>query len=208
VNEELSNIIANVRCLYLKYGIKSVSMDDVARELGISKKTLYQYVSEKAELVKLVINSELEDKIDIFNKIQQRDLNAIDELVEVNRFLTDINNAYSPTVDYDLKKFYPEVYKQLKNVKREKMLQFISSNLEKGKNQGLYREDLNSEIIAKLHVSRVESIIDNDIFSIEELTSPAMFNEVFYYHLRGICNVNGIKYLEKVINELKTNNNE
>jgi TetR/AcrR family transcriptional regulator, cholesterol catabolism regulator len=178
-------------------------MDDVSHELGISKKTLYQYVSEKAELVKLVIDSELLEKIEVFNQIQSRKLNAIDELVEVNKFQKEINTAYSPTVVYDLKKFYPEIHKQLKNFKRDKMLEFITLNLENGKKQGLYREDLNSKIIAKLYVSRYESIIDNDIFSIEELTSPEMFNEVFLYHLHGICNNNGIKYLEKVINDLK-----
>jgi TetR/AcrR family transcriptional regulator, cholesterol catabolism regulator len=203
VNEELKNIIASVKCLYLKYGIKSVSMDDISHELGISKKTLYQYVSEKAELVKSVRDTELLEKIEVFNQIQCRNLNAIDELVEVNKFQKEINNAYSPTVVYDLKKFYPEIHKQLKNFKREKMLEFITLNLENGKKQGLYREELKSKIIAKLYVSRFESIIDNDIFSMEELTSPDLFNEVFLYHLHGICNNNGIKYLEKVINDLK-----
>src|ERR1035437_2884162 len=110
MNEELKNLLSKVRCLYMKYGIKSVTMDDVARELGISKKTLYQYVNDKNELVQKVVEMELDDKAEGFSKMNCSGLNAIEELFEVHKMIRQMLKDYNPSTEYDLRKYYPELF--------------------------------------------------------------------------------------------------
>jgi AcrR family transcriptional regulator len=194
---ELENILERISCLYRKYGIKSVTMDDVARELGISKKTLYLHFSDKDDLVLQVLNYEGRNRATEFKKIYERNLNAIEELLEVNRYMNHMMRDHSTVIDYDLKKYYPEHYTKTQEMRRAKMYESVINNMKKGKKEGLFRADLNEEIIAKLHVSRIMCMTENSYFSTTELSSPEVFSEVIIYHIRGIANENGIKILEE-----------
>ena len=194
---ELENILERVSCLYRKYGIKSVTMDDVARELGISKKTLYLHFSDKDDLVVQVLNYEANNRAVEFKKIYDQNLNAIEELLEVNKLMNHILREHSTVVDYDLKKYYPEHFAKNQELRRDKMYESVMNNMKKGKDEGLFRADLNEEIIAKLHVSRIICMTENPFFSAAELSSPQVFSEIIIYHIRGIANKNGIKILEE-----------
>ncbi len=193
---ELNEILSGTFDLYHKYAIKSVTMDDVARELGISKKTLYQHVANKTELVEKVIYSELEKAAQKHYQIQQMNLNAIEELFEVSKMMNEHLKKHNPALFYDLKKYYPKIYHQIRNKKREKAYESILRNLKKGISEGIYRKEINTEIIAKLYISRIEQSYDESIFSIEEITSVKVFNEILIYHLHGICNEKGLKILK------------
>lgn len=184
MNEELKNILKRVSQLFMRYGIKSVTMDDISHELGISKKTLYQHVKDKGELVSLIIDMEFEEKETCFTTIEWTYVNAIDELYEVHKIVNMILKEYSPSSVYDLKKYYPEVYMKMHFMRREKLMENILDNLKKGKAEGLYRPDINEMLIAKLQVQRIENTFDNELLTIEEMTSPALFHEIFKYHLR------------------------
>jgi AcrR family transcriptional regulator len=207
MNEELKNILTKVGCLYKKYGIKSVTMDDISRELGISKKTLYQYVQDKNELVGHVINLAIENQINAFDKIFNLGLNAIDEIFEVQKVLRQMIRDNNPSEEYDLKKYYPDQFQKILTIKRDQIFSHTLANLKKGKAEGLYRPELNEEIIAKIQWMRVQSTIENQIFTDDELISPQSFLEVFIYHIRGIASDKGIKVLEKKLKELESNNN-
>ena len=200
---ELENIIERVSCLYKKYGIKSVTMDDVARELGISKKTLYLHFRDKDDLVLKVLNFEEEKRSQAYKQIYDLRLNAIEELLEVNRFMNLMMRDYSAVVDYDLKKYYPEHYTKTQEMRRQKMFESLINNMIKGKKEGLFREDLNEEIIAKLYVSRIMTMAENSSFSLSELSSPKVFTELIIYHIRGIANDKGIKMLEENLEKEK-----
>ncbi len=172
-------------------------MDDVARELGISKKTLYLHFTDKDDLVLQVLNYEGRKRTDEFKKIFDRNLNAIEELLEVNRYMNLMMRDHSTVVDYDLKKYYPEHYSKTQEMRRAKMSESVLNNMKKGKKEGLFRTDLNEEIITKLHVSRIMCMTENPYFSTAELSSPEVFSEIIIYHIRGIANENGIKILEE-----------
>jgi len=206
MNEELKNILKRVSQLFMRYGIKSVTMDDISRELGISKKTLYQHVKDKGELVSLIIDMEFEDKNICLHNIEREYINAIDELYQVHKIVNMILKEYSPASVYDLKKYYPEVHLKMHHMRREKLMEHILDNLKKGKNEGLYRQDINEVLIAKLQVQRIENTFDNELLTIEEMTSPKLFHEIFSYHIRGIASENGLKELEKVMEKLETEN--
>lgn len=205
MNDELLNILQKVRCLYMKYGIKSVTMDDVSRELGISKKTLYQYVADKNELVQKVVELEIKDRESCFTNLTHPDLNAIEEVFEVNRMVLQMLKEFNPATEYDLRKYYPELFSLVHKVRREKIYSNVISNLKKGKAEGLYRSDFDEEIIAKLQLSRIESAFDEKVFTQDELMSPRIFKEIFIYHIRGIASDKGLKILDEKMKELNNN---
>lgn len=190
----------------MKYGIKSVTMDDIARELGISKKTLYQYVEDKNDLVAKVIELEMAEKTKLFSKTGHSGLNAVEDVFEVHRQVQQMIKEYNPATDYDLRKYYPELYAQIIKVRREHIYKNVLDNLKKGKAEGLYRTDFNDELIAKVQLSRIEATFDEKVFTHDELLSAQLFKEIFVYHMRGIANEKGLKVLEQKLKELDNNN--
>lgn len=197
MNEEIKSILIRVGLLYQKFGIKSVTMDDVSRELGISKKTLYQHFSDKEELVSRVTDFMINLNKNCLREIIDKKLNAIDELFEVVRHANQMLKDHNPSTEYDLKKYYPVEYQKVRMVKRDAMYESALNNLRKGMEQGIYRAELKPEMIAKLHVARVEGMMQNDVFSIEDHTNRDFFREIMVYHIRGIANERGIKILEE-----------
>ena len=175
MNDELVNILQRVRSLYRKYGIRSVTMDDVSRELGISKKTLYQYVRDKDELVRKTVELELTSQQDHFIESCRESLNAIEEIAEIARCINYMLKEYSAVTEYDLKKYYPDLYNKLRDVRRARILKFILDNLVKGKNEGLYRANLNVEILSKLSLSHIDSMFESEIITITEFLDPVFF---------------------------------
>lgn len=206
MNEELKNILLKVRGWYMKYGIKSMTMDDVASELGISKKTLYQYVTDKDDLVGKFIDNEIAIRQEEICKCFRIGYNAIEELFEISVFMNRLVRDQNPATEHDLKKYYPHHYEKIVKARREGVYNYILLNLKKGIKEGLYRKDLNVEIIGKLYLSRAESIHLNDLFTVEEYTSIKLFTELLTYHIRGIATEKGIIVLENKIKGLETNN--
>jgi len=206
MNEELRNILLKVRDLYTKYGIKSITMDDVASELSISKKTLYQYVTDKDDLVGKFIDFEIEIRQEEICKCFNFGFNAIEELFEISVFMNKLMREQNPATEHDLKKYYPHHYQKTVKTRRDRMYTYILLNLQKGKEEGLYRPDLDEEVIAKLYLSRSENIHFNELFTVEEFTSLKLFVELLAYHVRGIATENGIIVLESKLKELETGN--
>ncbi|MFC2151798.1 TetR/AcrR family transcriptional regulator [Bacteroidota bacterium] len=202
MNKELENILVKVGELYNNYGIKSVTMDDVARELGISKKTLYQYVENKNDLVSKVLDYMLDLKNCSFKEITEKDQNAIEALLEVGVYIIKSINDYNSSTLYDLKKYYPELSQKFHNIRKERMYNAIIKNIEKGKNEGLYRIDMNTEIIAKIQTSRFIHMSSGDFFDRDEMLKPQYVMELFIYHIRGIANSKGIEVLEKTLEKI------
>jgi AcrR family transcriptional regulator len=202
MNEELKSILSKVRDLYNKYGLKSVTMDDVARELGISKKTLYQYVSDKDDLIGKYVDNEIKIRQEEICRCFRTGFNAIEELFEISLFMTKMMREQNPATEHDLKKYYPHHYQKIITARRTGITNYITMNLKKGKKEGLYREEMNEEIIAKLYLSRAESIHLNDLYSVEEFTSNTIQSELLTYHVRGIATEKGIVVLEKKIESL------
>jgi AcrR family transcriptional regulator len=203
MNDELKNILFKVRELYMKYGIKSITMDDVARELGISKKTLYQYVNDKEDLVGKFIDNEITRRQEDICKCFRVGYNAIEELFEISMFMNKMMRRMNSTTEHDLKKYYPSHYEKTLKARREGIYNYILANLKKGVKEGLYRKDLNKEVIAKLYLWRSENAHLDELFTVEEFTSIKLFIELLTYHVRGIATEKGILVLEEKIKELE-----
>ncbi len=197
-------IIIKVSSLFQRFGIKSITMDDVAKHLGISKKTLYDFFIDKEDLVRQVLMHDYDLKLQAFLEIEQKNLNAIEELFEVYKMITETYKDYNPSVEYDVRKYYPSLFFQLREVKRTRMFELSMKNMKKGKREGFFRSELNESLIARLHVFRVENILESDIFTLEELTSFRVFHELFVYHLYGILSQQGREYMEENFKRFKT----
>jgi DNA-binding XRE family transcriptional regulator len=208
MNEELRTILERVRELYMKYGIKSITMDDVARELSISKKTLYQFVEDKDDLVGKFVDNEILIRKEEICKCFGIGFNAIEELFEISIFMNKLMHDQNPATGYDLRKYYPQHYQKTIKARREGIYSYIILNLKKGIKEGLYRKDMNNDVIARLYLWRSEDPNITELFTIEEFTSFKLFLELLTYHIRGIATEKGITVLEKKIKEIETAHNK
>jgi AcrR family transcriptional regulator len=195
-------IIEKVGELFKKYGIKSVSMDDIAQQLSISKKTLYQYFKDKADLVTKVVNSHNCDKDQKFLDIENSNMNAIDALIEVSKHVIEMLKSINPPILYDLRKYYPELTKELIVNRKEHVHNNIKNNLLKGISEGLYREEINPDVISTIYIKRMDDIMFEDEMQQLNIPQHELFTQLFIYHLRGIVSNKGLKYFEnKIKNE-------
>lgn len=197
MNEKLVPLLENVKSIFMRYGIKSVTMDDLCREMGISKKTLYQFVSDKPDLVKKAMTQEICSDQSSINSILEKNYGAIDELIEITRTMGEKLKNLHPSILYDMQKYYPESWEIMSKHRNGYIVQTIRGNIEKGQKEGVYRQDANPQIIALLFASKIELFADTSIYSHLGITPAEIYSESLTYHLRGIANKEGIKQLEE-----------
>jgi AcrR family transcriptional regulator len=206
MEEKKLHIIKNVSLMYQKFGIRNVTMDDVAAEFGISKKTLYQYFSDKADMVSHVVDYFLENR-DVHFRTKEAE-NAIDNLFAIREHLAHIFKVYNNNLELDLKKTYPLLYKKVREKKRQRILENSIDNLNQGINQGLYRKNIDPYFIAKLQVGRMLFTMNPDygIFEEYEVNSLAFFDSMLNYHMYAICTQKGLEYYKTQLNKVQHEN--
>ena len=175
-------------------------MDEVASEQGISKKTLYQYVRNKSDLVEQVIDHFIEQQRRNVNAIQQENLNAIDELLKIYQQTSLQLQEMSPHAGLDLKKYYPKAWDIFLNYKNNFIFEHVFQNMEKGIEEDLYRTDFDKKIISTYYVARFDIFLDKDLFSPQEYSYKTILKELFKYHIRGIASQKGLYYLNYMVN--------
>ena len=197
MDEKFLEILEKVGNVFMRYGIKSVTMDDMARELKISKKTLYKYVSDKNDLVCKVMSAHCEmDKIQFNEAIHSVD-NAIDEIFAITKYVGEQVKQMHPSIHYDLEKYYPEAWEIFEDHQNNFIYDSVLQNINKGLEQKLYRKNLNSSIIAKIYSKKIDMIFNNEIFPSNKFKFADVHIEMVRYHLRGIVNDKGLKYLSE-----------
>lgn len=193
-------IVEEATKVFWKYGVKSVTMDDVARHLAISKKTLYQYVADKGDLVLKVLNATSDRFHRHINGIQASGLNAIDEMLAIANYIAQETASFHPSIYYDLAKYYPAACRIMDRGKQVDVVRQITANMEKGIREGLYRDDINVPLLAKLYVVRFDQAMTEELGHLMGRYSLADMNwELFRYHIRGIASKKGMDYLEKKV---------
>lgn len=194
---QLNNIIGKSAELFLRYGLKNLTMDEIAKQLGMSKKTIYHYVSNKSDLVKKVMQSHL-DKEDVFIKeVQKTSKNALEENLRMMTFMCEDLQGFNTVIFFELQKYYPESY-ALFNEHREKVaLRRILNNLKAGIKEGLYRKDIDVEIVSRIFVSALDILIDQQRFPSKRYNFLVLYKEFVNYHLGGILTPKGVTFLEQ-----------
>ena len=198
MDERFKKILTESAKLFQKCGIRSVSMDDICREMGISKKTMYQYVESKADLIAKILeygHEQHEKAMDYKNK--HDNLNAIDILLEVSKHVCEDMQRFNPSITFDLQKFYPEIFKTMLDKKKAYIFEKIKCNIERGIAEEIYRPDLDVELVAQLYVQRLVDFHNPEFVASGNLSFEKVFRVMFENHIRGISNAKGIEYFEK-----------
>ena len=200
-NKEIikDSILKKSKAFFMKAGVRSPSMDDIARQLSISKKTLYQHFTSKHDLVAQIFNCEEREEDARMKKIHATAKNAIEETILLSQFvMEDLKQLMlSLPTFYEIKKYYSEVWTESETRMFEQVYQGVFQNIERGKREGLYRSEINSDIIAKIHVQTAKSIIISDNFPSEKYYKPKLYREYMLYHLNGIATTKGLKTIEE-----------
>lgn len=192
-------ILEKATDMFLTHGFKSVTMDDIASEMGISKKTIYQHFANKDSLVK-ASTTHLFEKISCgIDEIILADKNPIEELFAIKDFVMKNLKDESASPIYQLQKYYPKIHKSLMIKQFDKMGSCVIDNLEKGIQLGLFRKELNKELTARFYFAGMTSIKDVELFNPEQFSSKEVQVNYLEYHLRGICTPKGTEHLTKII---------
>jgi TetR/AcrR family transcriptional regulator, cholesterol catabolism regulator len=200
--EKENRIIQGALDLFIRMGVKSVNMDDVARHLGMSKKTLYQHVNNKEDLVEKSFAHHHCCMKQMIEGICKKHDNAIDEVFEIDERVCQTMMHNHPSLLVNLKRYYPKVWGFMDDLKKKSIFKTVKNNLERGVEQGLYRADINPDIIAKFMINRVDALINEDLFPLTEYDFKQLLRENRVYHIRGIATPKGIEYLaEKLKND-------
>ena len=194
---ELEDIIKSTSTLFLKYGIRSVTMDDVAKSLSISKKTLYQYVDDKTDLVEksVVFISNMFDTSH-YNKSENK--NVVEKYIDLYKEISSIIKENNHSFEYDLKKYYPQLFQSMKDGRRKVVMTKMTKDMEDGIEQGFFRSDLSIKKIVILHIIRIESLKDNELLQKYNYTLVDIIDEMFNYHFHAIATQKGIKEYKRL----------
>ncbi len=195
--EKQERIIQGALNLFMRMGVKGVNMDYIATHLGISKKTLYQHVNNKGDLVEQSFASQQCNVKNMIEGICQKYENAIDELFEIDAGVCKIMKNRHPALINSLKTHYPKVWTLLDDLKKKHILKVLKRNLATGIKQGMYRKEINIDIISKLIITRIDTLIDDNVFPLTEYDFSTILRENRIYHIRGIASEKGINYLEQ-----------
>ena len=190
------DILKTAADLFLSLGFKSVTMDDIAQKMGISKKTIYAHFPTKSKLVEAATYYLLETIDNGIEKIRHKDLNPIEELFEIKKFVMNHLKDERSSPQFQLNKYYPKVYHNVEKHHLNLMCCSISDNLKKGIEGGFYRKSIPIEFISKLYFLGMTAIKGSEIFSPDEYTMTQLNDNYLEYHLRAIVTPKGFKTLK------------
>lgn len=198
---KLNAILEQSTRLFMKYGIKSLTMDDIANELKVSKKTLYLFVTDKQDLVLKTLEKYCSDDKQMVAEIQKQATNAMEESLMITKHVKTKFASIHPSIHYDLEKYYPEAWQMMNNHQLHFVFDTIKKNLEKGMEEGFYRDDLIPDVIARAFVTKVYAMTDRTDAVLQQYDFGTIYAELMRYHLRGIASEKGHKQLN---NKLKS----
>lgn len=203
MSDSLQKILEVANKQFMKYGIRSVSMDDIARELGMSKKTIYEKAGNKEDLVRQVMEYHIALDCQITEALQKKEVNAIDEMLMIAEFVIDELSELNPRLLYDLKKYYRHIWEMMETHRNTFIHDTMLRNLKNGIEQGLYRDNIRPELIAHFYLGIIHVFIEEDFLADEKYTAAESYIEAFKYHIYGIASKKGIKYLKSNLPKIK-----
>jgi AcrR family transcriptional regulator len=191
-------IIKSALNLFWRYGIKSVTMDDIARDLGISKRTIYQHYSDKEAILALVINEELNSQKCELEKLDERAENPIEQLIYSSVQMREAMANMNPTFLYDLKKYYPAAWELFQTYKHEYIIKSLRDNLIKGIELGLYRPEIDVDVLSVLRVEQVVMGFDPTIYPPKKFNLVHIQMQFLLHFLRGVLSEKGFEYYNTI----------
>ena len=194
-----TKIVEKATDMFLNFGFKSITMDDISTEMGISKKTIYQHYKNKSSLIETcayyvfgIISAGIDD-------IRKQKMNPIEEIYEIKSVAMKHLKDEKSSPQYQLQKYYPKIYINLKEKQYELIRDFVTENLIKGIDMGYFREDIDVDIISKFYFNGIIELNNTEIFSPQQYSMPLLMESYIEYHVRAIATPKGVETLNKII---------
>ncbi len=190
MKEQIVNSVAD---LFQKYGVRSVSMDDIAHQLGISKKTIYQYFEDKNDLVKQVAAFIIADKLGAYKDSSSCASNSIEELVLIAKLIRKHFSEMNPALMFDVRKYHPEAWQLFVHHEKEVVYNAIVDNISRGQKEGFFRDDIDPRVIAKLRFEQIHMSFDEQLFPKDEFNLQEVHLQLFDFFVHGVLTEQGLK---------------
>ena len=195
--EVKTRILTKADELFMQYGIRSVSMDDIATQLGISKKTIYQYFADKDELVDAVVESDVKEmQLDCINCNEEAQ-DAIHEIfIMMEQIVIQFRNM-NPMVVYDLGKFHLNAHQKFMEYKNKFLFRMIRENIERGIKEELYRPEVNVDVMTKFRLESIMMPFNMTIYSPAKYNPADVTREIIEHYVYGLATLKGHKLIQK-----------
>ena len=179
--------------LFMKYGVRSVSMDDIARHLGVSKKTIYQHFADKDEVVVCVAKAHMAKQKAQFDTIASESKNAVEEMVKISYCLKENMKNINPSVLFDMQKYHQSAWNEWLTFKQKFIKESIIRSFRNGVSEGYFRDDVNVEILAIMRLELVQMAFDNGIYPRDKFNIPEVQAQLFDHFIHGLFTEKGKK---------------
>jgi len=201
--DELQKILEAADKMFRHYGIRSVTMSDLARELGMSKKTLYVHIKNKQDLIMKVLQVHFDREKQICNLVQSEAKNALEEMFLMGREIQKNIQNINPSLMFDLRKYHKAVWGEFDEFRKTFIFNMMKNNMDRGIDEGLYRPDLNADIVSRLYIGMVELFLDAELFPPNKFSRSSMHRAMMAYHLHGIVSDRGKASLKDYLKQLE-----
>ena len=187
-------IVEEADKLFCQFGFKSVTMDDIAKHLGMSKKTIYQHFSDKDELVNILIQEKLRNQDCAMDICAAKAENAVEELFFALSNIHELLSSMNPKLFYDLQKYHPKAWLSFRAFKEDNLGKCIQLNLLRGIREGYYRSEINTDILAQMRLEQVDLLFSvNNHYTMNKYNLVQVMIEITEHFLYGICNAKGLE---------------
>jgi predicted DNA-binding protein YlxM (UPF0122 family) len=197
-DEKEAELIQDALGVFLLHGLKKVTMDDVAKHLKVSKKTLYKYVKNRKELIKKTTKLQIYLDQKNIKEIEAKGLNAIEENIEITQYTVNTLNKLHPDIHSDLENYFADSWEIFKEHQANFLFSTVAKNIEKGKKEGLYDPNINTEIVTLIYISKIDMVFNGSIFPIVKFKFSEVFRTLILQHMKGMATEKGVKLLDKL----------
>ena len=201
--EELSTILDAAEELFKRYGTRSVTMNDVAKSLGISKKTLYQQIENKDDLVLKIAHRHTQRETGYICKKIELAENALAEMLQIVLHVQQTIETINPALLFDLQRFHRTAWKHFEAHQKDFIVTTIKANLLRGMAEGLYRANLRVDFISKIYIASIPIFNDHDFFPLDDFPRAELHFEWINYHVHGIVSPQGLVIWEDYLQNIK-----
>ena len=197
-------ILTAANTLFSKYGVRSVTMDDIARHITVSKKTLYQYFNDKDHIVSEAMGLHMERMMDEYAEIFDKNMSAIEELREISKCFRRSLMEVNPSLLFDLQKYHADAWDKWQGYKKSFVKNSILKNIVKGQKEGYYRGELDAEIIAVFRMEQVEISFNDNVYPREQFDFKQVQLMLFDHFAHGLLTNKGLELYQQIFKETKS----
>ena len=190
-------IVTSASYLFLQFGYKAVTMDDIAEHMRISKKTIYHYFDDKTSLVRSSVLHVFEEVKDKIVAIQSSIDNPIESLYEIQKIAVQILGNKDKSPQYQLQKYYPSIYIEIRKKELSAFGETFKTSLKKGMKSGLFRTSIDPDFIMRIYFNGFRGLRDIELFPPQDTDIDSVIGKYIDYHLRAIVTPKGLHFLQK-----------